>query len=230
MEKAAITVREETAAAVRRFALPVAAWCFFGGAISAAAGIGLLDRTSAAFAWAANAVFGTGLAAWALYRGFGLAARWIDAPVAAAAIPPRVVEPFAAAAPPREAKPRRKKSGPGLRTELRLAMQEGRARDALELRTRLARKLPGERLAKLDERLGGWLTKHFQRGLREGRAAELLPALESAAAAFAGHARFGYFAEILPTVRQAAELKAAAMADLDDDPPLPPVETNGHRK
>ena len=126
--------------------------------------------------------------------------------------------------------PRRKKSSePGLRARFRIALQEERAEDALALRAKLAKKMSAANLAKLDERLGQWLTRRFQKGLREGRATELLPALEAAATAFAGHERFAYFQAILPTVRQAAEMKAAALADDDDENP-PPHAVNGHVK
>ena len=77
----------------------------------------------------------------------------------------------------------------------------------LDLQQEMAQTLPKERAEQLDRRLGRWFTKHFQHVMLSGRAAESLADVERVAAHYARMEEFAYFQEILPVVRQCAELK-----------------------
>ena len=77
----------------------------------------------------------------------------------------------------------------------------------LDLQTSLSQTLPRERAEQLNRRLGRWYTKHFQRVMLTGRAAESLADVERVADYYADSEEFAYFREVLPVVRQCAELK-----------------------
>jgi hypothetical protein len=77
----------------------------------------------------------------------------------------------------------------------------------LDLLDAISKALPAERSAGIDRRLGRWFTKHFQRRLLSGKAAESLEDVERVAAHYENAEEFAYFKEILPVVRQCAELK-----------------------
>lgn len=77
----------------------------------------------------------------------------------------------------------------------------------LELQKSLSKSLSPERITAVDRRLGRWFTKHFQRMLMTGRAAECVDDVELVASHYADSEEFAYFREIAPVVRQCAELK-----------------------
>lgn len=83
----------------------------------------------------------------------------------------------------------------------------------LELQKSLTKSLLRERANAIDRRLGRWFTKHFQRMLMTGRAAECVEDVELVAAHYADSEEFAYFREIVPVVRQCAELKQSLQED-----------------
>jgi len=77
----------------------------------------------------------------------------------------------------------------------------------VDLQKSLSQAMPRERAEQLNRRLGRWYTKHFQRVMLTGRAAESLADVERVADYYADSEEFAYFQEVLPVVRQCAELK-----------------------
>jgi hypothetical protein len=77
----------------------------------------------------------------------------------------------------------------------------------LDLQRSLVKNWPQDRAARLDRRLGRWYTKHFQHMMLNGRVAEAASDVERVAEHYASSEEFAYFREILPVVRQCAELK-----------------------
>ena len=87
----------------------------------------------------------------------------------------------------------------------------------LDIRQSLDGVLPAARAKSVDHALGKWFTKHFQRMMLSGRAAESLPAVERVADHFAGSEEFAYFEEILPVVRQCASIVASVKEEKEAD-------------
>jgi len=97
------------------------------------------------------------------------------------------------------------------------ALQKRRDVEAMvDLQSTLSQSLPRERAERMDRHLGRWYTKHFQRVMLSGRAAEAADDVERVAEYYADSEEFGYFRQILPVVRQCAELKQS-IKDEDEE-------------
>jgi len=93
------------------------------------------------------------------------------------------------------------------KTQLKSLQKRKDVEALIEVQAELVKSLPRERADQLDRRLGRWYTKHFQRMMLTGRAAESASDVERVASYYAHSDEFGYFREILPVVRQCVELK-----------------------
>jgi hypothetical protein len=163
-------------------------------------------------AWNALALF---IAAWGVYH-LILRARFpalrtsSNQPSAANSVASPTATPTAESTPSR--------NGPkvvaGWKQKIKAAQNRKDVSQIIEIRKSLD--LPAERGESLDRLLGRWFTKHFQRMMLTGRAAESAPDVELVAEYFAGSEEFAYFKEILPVVRQCAEIKKSVAED--DDP------------
>ncbi|HVJ83745.1 MAG TPA: hypothetical protein VNC50_21940 [Planctomycetia bacterium] len=128
---------------------------------------------------------------------------------------PREIVAAPVAAPAPKTKPKAPEPAWDWRSDFKAARAKRDAAALLDLRDRIVKNWKAERREKFDRKLGKWMTRHFQQELLRGRAPELLPALTQAATVFAYIEEFAYFQAVLPHVKMAADLKAAAKQDVD---------------
>ncbi|MGL4463387.1 MAG: hypothetical protein ACRDD1_09330 [Planctomycetia bacterium] len=85
-----------------------------------------------------------------------------------------------------------------------------------------------ERRRELGREAASWLTRSTQKALLAGRAREVLPALEQAVELLGDLPEMKHLVEVLPTVRQSAELLRSVEEEADDDDPPPDRGPHGH--
>ena len=119
-----------------------------------------------------------------------------------------VLEHDRAAAPPAAAPPAAapRPASSELSRLLEQAQADGDAEAVLDLRERRQRELDAAGRRELDERLGRWLSDHFQDALREGKAVEVIESLERAAEQLVQAAAMQPLIEALPFIRQSVHL------------------------
>jgi hypothetical protein len=179
---------------------------FFAGFL-----IGLDDKPRAALIerwiplWNAVGFF---LLAWGAYHFF----RWLEQRSSIQI--PAAVSPFAAPVPmsnvvetPAPASKSIDNVPSEWKAELKALQRRKDVNAMVDLQSTLSKSLPRDRAEQVDRHLGRWYTKHFQRVMLSGRAAEAADDVERVADYYADSEEFGYFRQILPVVRQCAELK-----------------------